>query len=337
MHRILADWQVFGDVVLNELFDADIIVFPRAAIAVDQSYEATAVLFTALRERGVKIIYEVDDDYTNEFRHVVDGDSLTPMKWADAVTVTTPYLASRLRQYTRQTVYVLPNCIDPAIWRDMPMQTERTDQDAVVIGLTGSPTHEGDWCVLETVMPQIMADHPNVYLVVMGYHPPYLAGLPRTKYLSAAGYVDYSQVIRACDIILAPVDPKDRFNEGKSPIKALEGQSAQRHLPGGQSAGAAVIATNNPIYSLVVKHEHTGLLTEQTPNAWGEALHRLIVDKELRERLQIQGFKAAYKNYDITRQYTLWSRAYHKVILSPHNPVSPPLLDLVKGTPTNGY
>jgi glycosyltransferase involved in cell wall biosynthesis len=312
--RGAAAWQ---DVIEQN----DIFVFPRVYIPDEPSKQALAAFYSLLRLAGKRIVYETDDDYTNEHRPVVDGDSLTPARWSDAITVTTPYLADLMKKRTKRPVYVLPNCIDPALWRDgCAPERHETMKDTVLIGLTGSATHYGDWQVLAPVLRELMDANPNSHLIVMGFHPDYLSNLPRTTYLPGYTYTRYAQVIRGCDIILAPVNPSDPFNMGKSPIKAVEGQAAQRLLDNGYPAGAAVIATDNPIYRLAVKHGKTGLLVQHTPEAWRDAVQALITCTELRHELQVKGFQSVYRHYDITKEWTQWAKAYRRILAAPPNP-----------------
>jgi glycosyltransferase involved in cell wall biosynthesis len=327
----ITSWVWFGDLVkeygptkgenIRQLIrDNDIFIFPRVSAIGDTGKLAMATLFAAIRDYpGRRIVWEVDDDYTNQHRHVTTGDAVFTAKMADAITVSTPHLEKLMRGRAGRPTYVLPNSIDPFTWRDYPRLESHVLAGKKVIGLTGSMTHKEDWRVLETVMPRIMAEHPEVAFLVMGYQPEYLYGLPNTHYIPSAKYSEYSQVIRNCDIILAPVSLSDPFNDSKSPIKAIEGQGAQRFLETGISAGAAVIATNNHVYQMVVRHDKTGLLVQQTPEDWYEAITRLLVQPETLTRLQIEGYKRVYEKFDMSRNWVQWDKAYKSILKSPQN------------------
>jgi glycosyltransferase involved in cell wall biosynthesis len=299
--------------------DNDIFIFPRVAAFSEEGGMALATLFAAIRSAGKRIVYEVDDDYTNEHRQVIGGDAIAVAKMADAITVSTSFLGQLMQARSKRPAHVVQNCIDPYTWRDTPMIPSSVLAEKTVIGLTGSITHNDDWNVLETVMPRIMAEHPEAAFLVMGFHPEYLRGLPNTFYIPGANYIEYSQVIRNCDIILAPVNPKDPFNTSKSPIKAIEGQGAQRYLANGISAGAAVITTNNPVYQMAVRHDKTGLLVQHTPEDWYRAIKRLLVEPETLTRLQIEGHKRVYEKFDISQEWKQWDRAYKKILAAPQN------------------
>jgi glycosyltransferase involved in cell wall biosynthesis len=294
-------------VAMTELF-----VFPRLYVRNDEELEATRKIFDFIHRCGKKIVYEVDDDYTNTYRTVHDGDSISVAKMADAITVTTPYLGEMMTRLTKRKHYILPNMLDPALWKDAPAPERKTDK--VVIGLTGSSTHGGDWRVLETVMPKILDElGDRVHFVIGGYHPEYMSELPNTEYLPAVPYQIYSQLIRSCDIVLAPVDPDDKFNDGKSAIKAIEGQGAARELDG-QQAGACVIATHNKVYSLDIKDGKTGFLVHHKPESWYNAICQAILDSSLRKEIQYNAFRRTWKQRDISKGAALWGKAYLSIL-----------------------
>lgn len=305
-----------GKKLHSVLSSYDIFIFPRMQVSGDMGVEWTRDFFNTIRGMGKKVIYEVDDDYTNQYRKVTDAKSIEVAAEADAITVTTPYLKRLMEERTGRPAYVLPNCVAPSQWFEGSANIRKPGyENKIVIGLTGSPTHAGDWQVLETVLPKIIKDYPNVMLLNMGFTPDYLKDLPNTMYLQPVSYELYCQVIRGCDIILAPVDPNDGFNMGKSPIKAVEGMAATRMIDG-RPAGAAVIATNNPIYSIPIRHNKSGLLVKQTPEAWESAIRELIEDTPKRKQLQFTGNKYARQAYDISKEWIRWDRAYRTILAS---------------------
>jgi len=294
----------------------DLFVFPRLFAGSDNAKQGMIEFINLIQAFGKKIIYEVDDDYSNEYRQVVPGDAISLAAKMDAVTVTTPLLADMMKSKTRRPTYILPNCIDSELWRDSKLERFKKDKHSLVIGLTGSPTHKADWEVLREIVPPLLAANPNLKLLLMGYEPEYFADLPNNQVIRMpfTRYEGYLQVIRNCDVILAPVVPDDGFNLSKSPIKGIEGQAASRPLPSGGLGGAAVIATDNPVYRLAIQDQENGLLVEHTPEAWDVALHRVISDTTLREKLQRTGHKTVYKRFDIQHRWKWWADAYADVL-----------------------
>lgn len=305
------------------VLDHDLFVFPRLYVPDDEARMVLRGLFETLRLTNRRVIYETDDDYTNIHRQVVTGDAISPAIFSDAVTVTTPLLANTMKRFTKRPVHVLPNCISPHDFCEGNAPARNPAMEGkLIIALTGSQTHEKDWRVLERIIPRILDEYPQAHFLTMGYTPDYLKGLSRHIVVPPAPYHTYAQILRGCDIILAPVVPDDGFNLGKSQIKAVEGMAAQRLLPSGISAGAAVIATRNPVYELAIKHGKTGLLTEHTSEAWYQSIKQLLEDESLRHSLQVNGYGYVYKHLDITREWRQWARVYRKVLDAPANTLS---------------
>lgn len=303
--------QIEGREVWKDLIsEYDLFVFPRMYFKREEDYNVFKFIVTGLHHLGKKVIYEVDDDMTNDDRYVVDGDAIRAAAMCDAISVTTPYLAELMQRKTGKKTYVLPNMVSPEVW-----YAKTTGQfllkDKLVLGLTGSATHREDWKVLEHVLPKVMQDS-NLHLLIMGFHPAYLDGLPNTTYLQGLPYTKYSQIIQSCDIILAPLN-NDPFNLSKSPIKCIEGMAARRKV-GNFIGGAACIASDHSVYQLALKNNQTGLLVKHNPDNWQEGLDRLIYNQALRESIQIEGHQWVQKHHDISKRSVLWSNAYKAVL-----------------------
>ena len=305
-----------GDRFLDELVNSyDMFVFARICIAPrEDAYESGKYLIQKMRDAGKKVVYEVDDDYTNEFRHVANGDAVTLARWCDAITVTTPYLASTMETKTGRPTHIVPNVVDPVFWKEPPLT--RLSEDKLRIVLSGSKTHYADWKILEGVLQRIAEEHENVRVLLGAFHPDYLRDVKHVEFVPAMIYPQYTQLVKNADIILAPVDPEDKFNNGKSPIKAIEGMAATR-LINGVPHGAAVIATDNDVYRLAVTHNRNGLLVPQDVEAWYDAIEKLILDHEFRLKLQRTAWVDAWKRYDLSKQWVKWARAYNKIFEMP--------------------
>lgn len=321
MHDLFLEWAVLArygqttQTIHAMLSNIDVLVLPRARVTEACPQSFIDELFEATREYGIKTVYEIDDDFSNEYRVVADESYAVFARQCDAITVTTPYLADKMKKRFNKPTFVLPNMLDPDVWHDHEKDIKRPlDESRVVIWLSGSATHEGDWKVLENVFPALLQKHPEALLVICGYMPEYLKHVEGAIWQEGVGYRTYAGMVRQSDIVLAPVDPTDGFNMGKSPIKATEGQGAVRKIQN-QLCGAAVIATDNPVYRLTIRSGYDGLLVEHTPEAWFEALDKVLTDKALRLKLQQNAYRSVWKTgkWDISRQWKLWANAYTKI------------------------
>lgn len=307
--------------LLELIMANDVFVFPRAYAVNDGALDAFRSIFKLIRmaDKNKRIIYEVDDDYTNKHRDFSSWNmhhAMTIAGWCDAITVTTPYLAKLMQAETKRPTYILPNCLDPAAW--MRPQNARP-HEGITIGLSGSTTHYKDWEVLKTVLPRILSNDYGfpVRLLLTGFHPDYFRELPATDYITALPYQQYVEMVRACDIVLAPVDPEDAFNYSKSPLKALEGMGATRYLSENTPAGAAVIATNTVTYNSAIKAGKTGLLVQHTPEMWYNAIDSLLRNESLRHKLQLSAHAWVWKHNDISKRWIDWQAAYRQILAKP--------------------
>lgn len=316
-----ADWTFFEPFLMEFLRDRtilarvlstyDLFVFPRYYIPDSTPPEVKRVMldvFDIFRKMGKAIIYEVDDDYTNLDRQVIDGDAMIVASAASAVTVTTQILADLMTEKSGRKSYVLPNMFSPDVFFDEP---PRKVTDKVVIGLTGSGSHVRDWEVLKEVIP-VLVDRPDVHVVIGGFHPDYIADHENISFVPALEYGQYVQLIQALDIVLAPVNG-EQFNLYKSPIKAVEGMAARRPV-GDSFGGAAVIASDNAVYRQAVEHGNTGLLVAYDPSAWLNAIEGLVEDEQTRQRFQLKGHERVCRTRDISKHVDLWANAYQAVL-----------------------
>ncbi len=80
------------------------------------------------------------------------------------------------------------------------------------------------------------------------------------------------------------------INEG-TPVSIIEALASQK----------AVVCTNVGGVKDVVKHEYSGLLSEQKATDFAQKLHQAIINKELRNKLGINGKEFVIKNYSYFR------------------------------------
>lgn len=100
----------------------------------------------------------------------------------------------------------------------------------------------------------------------------------------------YGQHYNYCDVCLAPLD-ENIFNEVKSELKIIETGLKKKVL----------IAQDYSIYAKLIKNGENGILIPKSKNqrGWYEAIRKVILDKEYREKL-------ANNLYDFTiERYTL--------------------------------
>lgn len=303
------------EVQFNTLLSSDIIVLGRM---ITNDVRGTHELLTLLASRGATLVYETDDDLTEEYRDISNGkqqDCIAFIKhpYVSAVTVSTPHLARQITKHnTGQPVFVRPNCIETSYWEAVSGKHEREHSGTFNIMLTGSPTHGDDWIPAYHGILRILDEHPEARLLVGGYQPEYVDD-ERIIPLPFVPYYKYPTMLCEADVVVAAIDPNDPFNYSKSAVKAMEAWAAKRKLGSGGYGGAAVIATKSEVYHGTVKHAKNGLLSDHTEGAYYSNLKTLIDNPSLMERLQRRGRHDVIQKHSIHTQYTDWLSVYNKI------------------------
>jgi len=267
--------QTGDERVFNE---ADIIILSR--IHGDGAEECP---FQGAKDRGAKIVFETDDDLTDRYRDLGRGHEIADtMKWSDACTVSTPPLGKVMEQFGKP-VYVLPNYLDTAWYRQVSLGTER-QIPGVTVGLVGTRTHFFDWIIVLDALKIIREKYPHIQVVTAGYPAPFMRQVPGTLHINSVPFERYPSLLAQVDIRLLPLDLDDKFNESKSGIGAMEIMAAARTIKG-KAGGGIPIATDCPQYRAVIEDGVTGLLVENTTEAWVEALDKLLGNFGYRRRM----------------------------------------------------
>jgi len=262
------------------------------------------------QSRGVKFVFDCDDDLSNEYKSVIDKEASKLMfellHSCNALTVSTPYLRAF---YGKEPAFVLPNHINSKDWE--PFLDVRKDE-TLTIGITGSATHVDDWKQLSKPLHEIANDYKHVNFFIGGFVPEYLKDLPRVTYYEGfLPYDKYPGAIRQIDIGLAALDGSETFNLGKSGIKAIEYMASVRRVGKTRMGGAIPVVSNHSVYRRVIRNRVNGMLVDR--DNWYNILSELIEDEQLRNKLSVQGYKWVLKNRSTNVCVRQWISAYHKI------------------------
>lgn len=261
-----------GTNVEDKHFYWDMIVAQRTA------NPPSAKMIEIMVDSGMPVVYEVDDlildiDRRNpSYNFFQDKDRrkaiAASMKKATAIIVTNDYLKKELRDFN-DNIYVIPNYIDE---RMDTIQRPSRDDNKVIVGWAGGPSHDGDWDVCKNAIVKMMNEHENVVWHSIGYDYGAEIGISEDRRIFSPWQTDIIKYYSLIDfdIGIAPL-AKTRFNKSKSPIKALE--YAAFAIP--------CIATATPPYSDFIRQGDTGILVKNSEQ-WTNGLSLLINDVEAR-------------------------------------------------------
>lgn len=270
--------------------------------------DVNAVILTqaAAKFTGAKIILDLDDhpfavDKEHpEYQYHKAHEELMRMQIenADHIVVSTEPLKKVISKY-HQRITVIPNAIDPAIWK---LKKKKRNDGRIRLGWIGSASHLADRWVVEKAIKRVMKKYPQVDF----YH----AGMcildeanKETREFSFAGtkgYEEYPAFLNELDLDIAIAPIKDTiFNQCKSNIKWLEHAMLKTPM---------VLSDVYP-YTKSVTHGKDGFLAKTTSD-WVKYLSALIESRELREKIGQAAYSKVNQEWLIERQLP----KYRKVI-----------------------
>ncbi len=269
--------------------------------------DEAAQIVDRCRSQNVRLIYEIDDDLFHlPANHTASGRFPPPVltametiaRGADTVVVSTAPLRERMIALNGN-VRILPNALDERLWQPPGGSVVARKAGAVGILYMGTRTHDEDLALVLPAIEKLRRRYgERVTLTCVGvFNGPPRAGIAVETVPRAAGnYPGFAQwmVSQAprFDIGIAPLVANE-FNRHKSGIKYLDYAAC----------GLTPVVSDATAYRGTVTHGETGLLVSQDPDAWYEALRRLIEDQALRERL------ARNARADLLARHTLAAQA----------------------------
>lgn len=270
--------------------DADLAILQRGFPCAE-----TAPIIDALLERGLPVIYEIDDDLLHmPAGHPLKANSDAQLDQvrrvagrAALITVSTPALALAFAGLNER-VRVLPNLLMDGVFAGEP----RPVRGPTVVLYAGTATHEEDLALLEGPVRRMIEKHgPAVVFKFYGCAPPGLDEGPSVQLVPFDP--DYLSYVRRLPrlgghVALAPL-ADNPFNRAKSNIKWLEYSAC----------GLAGIYADLPPYAQSVDPGRTGHLAPADPRAWFELLDELVSRPESRLDMAARAREAALSGYGL--------------------------------------
>jgi len=287
------DIRHYRDPDLEELADrSDAVVFYRSPATLQ-----LMALIDRVRSQGIPALFDVDDlifdpDLTAEIPALQilppEESSLwlegvrryrTVIEACDAFIGSTLPLCRYAEEATGLPAYHYPNGVGIGVGRisDRALARPRKPGPTRVGYFSGTDTHVLDWQHIEPAIVHALARHPTLELWLGGHIPDAPALMPfgkRVQRLPMMPWTDLPGVLRDVDINLAPLEPRNVFNESKSAIKWLE--AALTATP--------TIASPTEPFREAIDDGQNGMVAD-TPDDWKQALDVLVSDDDLRNRM----------------------------------------------------
>ena len=303
---------VDGEFSTAAIKDSDIVVFQREFPSNLSSYLAVTAQAANL---GKPVVMDMDDDLLSLPIYHPDRVKLNYAKaqipillgmvQAKALTVTTPYLADRLRKYNTN-IFVLPNFLDDSLWQFNPPQVDPVGEK-IRIFYMGTITHVPDLEMLKPAFRALAMKYPGqLEFVFYGANLEFEEDIPATITNCQSEtfvYADYVKVALAqkANIAIAPLEDIP-YNHCKSSIKFFE--YTAMGLPG-------VYSRVTP-YTNVVEEGVNGF-TASTISEWIDALSELIENPQLRERIALSAQETVRRDWLLSDHAHLWPETYAEI------------------------
>jgi len=276
-----------------------------------------------VRERKAVLIYTLDDNLLDlnldtsdcEFPHQEQRMIARFFsREADGIIVSTETLKKRLQKLNKN-IQVVPNALDERLfpYRKEPLPAQRRN-DSLTFGYMGTFTHTDDlMMLLEPLRTFLREQAGNVKFELVGVTMdsriidlfeglPVYTLHPRSK-TAYPRFVKWAAEHLQWDFAIAPLK-ESRFNNAKSDIKYLD--YAMLGIP--------AIYSNVYAYRALVVHGETGLLCENSPEAWLAALRLIYADNSLRDHIRSNAFSYILQNRTLKHRANDWFQAIAKII-----------------------
>lgn len=270
-----------GDVRILGMFEGDSADLSWADVVIFQREASEYVLDLAKRiqSHGKKVVFEIDDLLTQLpaflSHHSKTIDPSLPfidkiLLTADAVSVSTNELASRFRS-KNNNIYVTPNYSESITESAAHYEAVPSDVSLVVAA--------SDKVFVDMLIEPLLNIQRELGVHVIAIGPPgerlAAAGIRVDKY-STVGHAEFKNFIASIDngIGVIPLDSSE-FSSCKTAVKYFDYSVS----------GIPSICSNVLPYSPVIENGVSGVLVENTTEAWTEALRSLITSHELRNRI----------------------------------------------------
>jgi hypothetical protein len=235
-------------------------------------------LATALKEAGVAVVFDNDDDMTRvpkgspaysemkAAREQVAKELGATLRLADLVTTTCGELAGRLRRLGGGDVRVVENYVEAGFLRE-----RKAAGDGVTIGWVAGAEHRGDLkdLRLRRTLEQLLEAQPHVSLVSIGVD----LGVRSERYVHHpfVPFPELPDAIAQFDIALAPIADVS-FNRVRSNVKVKEYAAA----------GVPWLASPIGPYKDLGEEQGGRLVADY---GWPDALAQLVTDAPARVAL----------------------------------------------------
>ncbi len=278
---------------------------------------ASAQAFFAQRYKK-KLVYDLDDNYldipesnpvydkfqkTKRERSILSGT----LSFADALTVSTEPLKERMQAHFKKVydmekpIFVIPNLNDV---RDWDYKLAPKNKSKIVIGYSGSNSHQDDLMIIMPVIDKLMTKYPKLHFEIIGAIEKkkldnYFSGF-KPKHLERIGLLPSTPTFWEYPEYLA----KQKWDIGIAPLVDTSFTRSKSHIKWMEYSMIKIPTVASRVYPYfmelagrkTITDGETGFLCS-TQSEWEAKLEKLIQSKELRQRIGQQAYDHVKKEW----------------------------------------
>ena len=288
-HQIEPKWQPLSGTLRERL--ASYQELPSYEVVCIQRRLFSPYEFYHIRKMARKILFDLDD----AIMYRSSGSSMPysfsrwfKFRWmvrgSDVMTVGNQYLKEEVLKVNRgKEVVLIPTCVDTRLY---PKKKKIFESPEFILGWIGT---RGNLKYLEKLAPvfeRMGRQFPHVRLKIVSND--FLDSLSLPVIKKPWRLEDENEDLISFDVGLMPLDD-DLWSRGKCGLKIIQ------YL----SVGVPVVCTPVGINRDIVKDGQNGFWAT-TPEEWVNRLTTLIQDRELRQRMGLQGISTVEEGYSLT-------------------------------------
>jgi glycosyltransferase involved in cell wall biosynthesis len=296
-YAIFSEFDALASKAINW---ADVIILNKHS-----SNEAFS-LATQAKEQNKRIIYDIDDYIFNvpKSLNVFTRNSIESRRiidLSDVIVVENNRLFNKVRD-SHSNVIIIPNGIHTETYPAPQLAKEQLQR---YIFSTYVPTLDKFVSTFIKVLRTFQETHKWLTFDLYGNNA---MNFPIARNIPICSYKDYMTTIIATRAFMAVVPLWGK--EDTENVEYRESKSAIKYIMYGY-AGIPAIYTNVLPYSAHVQNNETGLLVENTYDAWLDGMSRLASDYVLREKIRRNAYADICMNYHIRKS----AKMYYEILL----------------------
>ncbi len=201
-------------------------------------------------------------------------------RWSYKISCGNSYLANFARQYNSR-VSIIPTTIDTQ-YHHVP---QHHHSNPLVIGWTGTHSTMPYLEMLLPVLKELSTRRDFILKVICNVPPSF--DLPGLKFIVWDKQQEINE-LNTFDIGIMPL-PESQWTKGKCGFKILQYMALEK----------ATVASTVGVNTEIIDHGHNGMLCSTQPE-WLVCLEQLILDKELRKSLGVNGRLRVEQKYSVS-------------------------------------